>query len=280
MEYSDLLFSNLIVFFPFFSDTIAVILNAGVKMAIIALLALSGLVFYQLRKRMITEFKVRNAEEAAPENEGSAERMQKCKEQLIDSLRQTNTIYSLGITGFLNEDLVSIKNARSLKKDLNRILDKRKDKIFAIAPVFEKKSQSGHFFIQLNDYQNRMNDSLSLLLDPLYEHLNNSHKPFIQSQAEELTYLMNQVSLLLSRTIDLLKTDQFVFSESPVRFHDNLDKTIEKMGVAQIKRIKTNQVNTRNSILFLNVLSETKNMVNHISGMLHSYSNLANVLKN
>jgi hypothetical protein len=55
---------------------------------------------------------------------------------------------------------------------------------------------------------------------------------------------------------------------------------LNNMEVAQIKRIKINQVNTRNSTLFLNILSETKNMLNHAAGLWHAHMKLTTNPKN
>jgi hypothetical protein len=62
--------------------------------------------------------------------------------------------------------------------------------------------------------------------------------------------------------------------ENLAGIRNNIFELLNSMEVAQINRIKTSQVNTRNSILFLNILSETKNMLNHASGLLNSYIKL------
>jgi hypothetical protein len=46
---------------------------------------------------------------------------------------------------------------------------------------------------------------------------------------------------------------------------------LEKMEVAQIKRIKAREVNTRNSVLFFNIITETKNMLLHAINLIKSH---------
>jgi hypothetical protein len=68
-------------------------------------------------------------------------------------------------------------------------------------------------------------------------------------------------------------------NEKPELVQKNLYDLLNSMAVAQIKRIKSSQVNTRNSILFLNIISETKNILNHTTGLFHSYFHLTPDLK-
>lgn len=280
MEYPVLLYSNLYWLLLAVSDITAWSLSAGGKTLIIGLLAFSGLAIYQLSKSFNKKNLFTDTEEYMTENEGIKETLQKCKDQLIDSLQQANIIYTLSLSGFLNENLTTLKDARKVNKFLNRKLDMFNNKIFHIATVFEKNSQTGHYYLQLNDYQIRMVRSLALILDPLYEHLGNSHKPFIKPQAEELSNLMNDVNLFLSRIIYFIKNDHINDTKNLTLFLENLNENLENMGVEQIKRIKTNQINNRNSILFLNILSETKNMLSHTSGLFNSYIHLTTDLIN
>ncbi|MGC9354595.1 MAG: hypothetical protein ACP5D9_12195 [Mariniphaga sp.] len=216
----------------------------------------------------------------APGNEGTKNTLAVCREHLFDSLHQANIIYTLCLTGFLNEDLSTLKEARKLKKLLHKKQEKFSDKIFQTAASFENLAQTGHFYMHLNDYLKRMIGSLTLIFDPLYEHLNNSHKPFIKPQVDELNNLVNDINLLMSRIVYFIKNEQINDSESLTHSLETLNKNLERSGIEQIKRMKKKQVNTRNSILFLNILSETKNMLNNTMGLFQSYFRLATQLKN
>jgi hypothetical protein len=216
----------------------------------------------------------------APEKEGTEDALAICREHLIDSLHQANIIYTLCLTGFLNENLSTLKEAKKLKKLLHKKQDKFSGKTFQTAALFENLSQSGHFYMHLNDYLARMVSSLTLIFDPLYEHLDNTHKPFIKPQVDELNNLVNDVNLLMSQIVFFIKNEQTNDKENMTGSLETLNKNLERSGIEQIKRMKKNQVNTRNSVLFLNVLSETKNMLNNTMGLFQSYIHLATKLKN
>jgi Na+/phosphate symporter len=125
-----------------------------------------------------------------------------------------------------------------------------------------------------------MINSLTLLLNPLFEHLSNSHKPFINVQGDELAKLGKEIENFLDLMAKIINNSVENDKENLAGIRNNIFELLNSMEVAQINRIKTSQVNTRNSILFLNILSETKNMLNHASGLLNSYIKLISGSKN
>jgi hypothetical protein len=249
--------------------------SAG-KFIFLILLAFAGFLAFHTRKY----FRNKNREESEEDLEDPAEIkevekiMKKCIAHLTETLTQTEHLYTHGISSFLDEDLNTLKNCMNLKTDLSNNLIKGKNKAFRTASFFENSLHSGHYYVELKDYQLRIVNAVSLLLQPMYEHLNNSHKPFTKAQKEELTKLGKEVSAFFGLSVSIIKSIRFKQMENLVKIHVEINKLLESLEVAQIKRIKTNQVNTRNSILFLNTLSETKNMLNQSANLLKAYQNL------
>jgi hypothetical protein len=254
-------------------------LTTGGKIGFVALLAFSGLAIFNSRKKFIKKSPFTNPEDTVMENDGVEKIMNKCKKQLLHCLNRCSTIYSSGIKCFTNEDLTGLKNMLLEKDELTNKLQQSKENIYSVAARFENSLHSGHYLIDVKDYQIRMVNSLALLLDPLFEHLSNSHKPFIKTQVEELDMLNRKTAAFWGFTAESIDFDKGK-EENLENIRKDIEEMLNSMEVAQIKRIKTHQVNTRNSILFLNILSETKNMLNHTTGLFHSYIQLTTNLKN
>jgi hypothetical protein len=51
------------------------------------------------------------------------------------------------------------------------------------------------------------------------------------------------------------------------------------MEIAQIKRIKAREINTRNSVLFFNTISETKNMLLHAINLIKAHRDFITATK-
>lgn len=279
MAYYYSLFLNLSGFLCAGSDNMSWLTTGG-KIGFVTLLAFSGLAIFNSKKKISKKNRLTNPEYTLLENDGVEKIMQKCKKQLIRCFNRCGTIYTSGIECFTNEDLTGLKNALREKKELAKQLKRSKETIYSAAARFENSLHSGHYLIELNDYQIRMINSLSLLLNPLYEHLSNSHKPFIKTQQEELDRLNRKISVFFGYMADCIDQSSEKTEENPKNIQKDIEEMLDNMEVAQIKRIKINQVNTRNSILFLNILSETKNMLNHAAGLLHAHMKLTTNPKN
>ena len=52
---------------------------------------------------------------------------------------------------------------------------------------------------------------------------------------------------------------------------DEILETLENFEIMQIRRIKAGEVNTRNSVLFFNIISETKNMLLHSINLIKAH---------
>lgn len=196
-----------------------------------------------------------------------------CRERLVDSFMQIHIIYLAGIRAFLNEDITDMKVALVLKKQLNKNLEKFKKELFTVACELESELHSGHYYIEISDYQNRMVHSVNLLIQPLHEHLNNSHKPFVKSQEEELKSLGQDVNVFFTAAGEQVD-DQFKQMDKLSEMYNQITGVLERMEKAQIQRTKSGQVNTRNSILYLNTLTETENMLNYAMSLLKTCQKL------
>lgn len=253
-------------------------LTTGGKISIIALLAVSGLTIYQSRKSFSKKSQLTDPPGSVSENDSVEKILKKCRQQLIGFLQQSGTVFTTAIESFINENLTGLKKTIAAKDHLKTELEQTKENIFNIATRFENSLQSGHYLIDLNDYQLRMVNSLTLLLDPLLEHLSNSHRPLIKIQGEELKNLNKELETFWELMTDIIDYGHKNKIENLNNIEKNILELLNNMEVAQIKRIKANHVNTRNSVLFLNILSETKNMLNHASGLFNSYINLTTKL--
>ena len=67
-----------------------------------------------------------------------------------------------------------------------------------------------------------------------------------------------------------VKEDKFEKFDELFERRDALLKILVQVEKAQIKRIKNKDVNTRNSVLFFNVITETKNLILNSINLLKS----------
>ena len=210
-------------------------------------------------------------EDVISEKDAVEKVLEKCYKLAVNSIVSANKIFSVAIDSFLNEDRAHLKEGLELKNELNKKSKKQKNKVFSTLSKIEGNVDSGHFYVQFIDYQREMAHSLNFIVEPMYEHLDNQHKPFRKVQGEELTDLINQVDELFNFSLHIIKENNFNKIEELIEKRDAIVDVLGKMEKAQIKRIKAKLVNTKNSILYFNTITETKNMLLHFINLVKSY---------
>jgi phosphate/sulfate permease len=248
---------------------------------IMILIFLSVAIFMVVRTHAIFKRKRANDaiedEDAISEKDGTDKVMEKCKKQVAKSITMANNIYSLSINNFLNEDRPGMKESLGLKDNLNIKSKKQKNKVLNTISKIEEDVDSGHFYVQVVDYQREMAHSLNFLAEPLYEHINNNHKPFIAEQTSELKELRKMIDNFFNFALQIIKDNKFDLITDLIKQRDNILIYLENMEIAQIKRIKSREVNTRNSVLFFNTITETKNMLLHAINLIKSHRDFITV---
>lgn len=197
--------------------------------------------------------------------------IEKTKKQVINTILNANQIYSVSVDGFTKEDRGHLKESLELNKAFQKKVKKSKDKVFTTIQKLQQESMdSGHCFVQIVDYQREISHSITYLIEPLYKHLSNNHKPFIEPQLEELTKLISLVDEFFNLALHIVKEDKYEKFDDILARKDLLTDALTQLEKKQIKRIKSKDVSTRNSLLYFNVIKETKNLILHSINLVKS----------
>jgi len=187
-------------------------------------------------------------------------------------------IYGKMITGLAYEDRANLKECSKKVNKLNIEVKKIKNQVPDMVKILREDSgYSGPFYVQLIDYLREMAHATSFIVDPVYEYIDNNHKAFDPEQIEELNTIQAKLSEFFTR-INAIINDRNYLAEnidSVLEEQEGLLKSIKKFRKVQIRRIKAEKVGTRNSVLFLGVLNETKNLVLYAGNLLKSARDFA-----
>jgi phosphate/sulfate permease len=201
-------------------------------------------------------------EELICEIDDAGKSIEKFKNQVIKTLNASDKIFSNALNSFLNEDIAHIREVMEMTNQLNGKTKKQKNNII---PTISKMKlldvDSGYFYIQMVDYQREIAHSLNFMVQPLKEHMENQHKPFTESQSKEIRQLLNEVREFFKLAIHIIQEGKFDYIDNLVSERIKISDTLYDIEKVQVKRIKTKEVNTRNSLLFFKALAETKNML-------------------
>ena len=186
----------------------------------------------------------------------------KCRSQTVNAIMASNQIFSVALESFFQEDRSHLKEIAVTNKEFNKKSKKLKAKILnTIGRLQQDSIDSGHFYVQVIDYRREMAHSVNYVVEPLVEHLENNHRPFLKEQSDEMTKFLSDADAFFNFALHISKEEKFDKVEELIDKRDDLIEQLIRIEKSQIKRIKAKLVNTRNSILYFKIISETKNLL-------------------
>ena len=245
---------------------VAFLIHWGQIFTVIGLLAVA--VFFFVKSHSLHQRKARAREQAEELIYVSEEIMngenvfKSCNKNVYRSLSSLAILYSNTITGLID---LKRKAARKNMKEidaLNRETKTLKDNIHkTIAKLQEDDIETGHFYVQVLDYLRETAHSLRFISHPVFEYINNNHPELIKEQQAEMMELSLEVNLFFSEIIQIIKKEEYDKLENVFKRQVQLLEKITHIKKIQLKRIRKKEVGTKNSVLYLNTLTETKNLL-------------------
>ena len=162
-----------------------------------------------------------------------------------------------------------MKQTRKEVEELNKKVKKLKNKIHkTITNLREDSIETGHYYVQVLDYLREMAHCLTFMLQTVYEHIDNNHNGLSEEQIAEFNNVSLGVEGLLSGVLEIIKNKDFDSIDNMTTKQLELLSYIGDLNRVQLKRIKKGEAGTKNGILYLGVLSETKNLLLHLINLL------------
>jgi len=177
------------------------------------------------------------------------------------NLTKVGIAYADTIEGLEKEDN---KKLKKINRELDSITSKTKylkDHINIIVDKLREGSEdTAYYFVQVLDFMREMLHSISFISGPAFEHVDNNHKPLIVEQINELKELNSLLNELISLITTSIESGDYSSQDEIQILLAKYIEFIELINKKQIKRIKNAAVGTKNSILFLNIINESKNL--------------------
>jgi Na+/phosphate symporter len=190
---------------------------------------------------------------------------------VIKNLKGVLSDFDKVIKGLEKESIKDLKKAESnvailtqktkyLKNHLDIVVDK----------IGDDGLDAGYFYVQVLDYMREMLHSIEFIVKPALEHVTNNHKPLVKEQTEELKELYNLFKKMIGLIIISVESNDFGTQPEILAIQKEYLKQIDQSTKKQIQRVKSGLVGTRNTILFLNIIHESKNLALQIVNIFKS----------
>ncbi len=231
---------------------------AGIILGVLALIPVIKIIIkYQKREVIIQEV------EEFPESTVKAESVLiKTNQDTSNAIIMVSKAYFLGLNGFHLEDRQQLGEIDAEIEEFNQRMRKLKANIFKIIQKLQQDSiETGHYYVQIIDYLREMAHSIKFVVRPLFEHLENGHRPFSEEQNEELMQFSSQINDFLNYSLYIIKESKFDQIEELIAKRQDINELMRDLERKQIRRIKRKETNSRNSVLFFTLMSESKNLL-------------------
>ena len=208
--------------------------------------------------------KVSEEEDDIDDADANEQIIEKSSKQVVRAIVSSNQILTMGIDGFIKEDLASLKKAQEACSQFSKKAKRNKDKVHStINKIAEKTLDTSHYYVQMIEHQREMAHAVHFMLEPMAKHIKNNHKPFINEQIQTLEKLNTQIDSFFNYVLHAVKEENFDELNNLIKERDGIIELLKRMEKNQIKRIKNKAVNTRNSQLFFKMISEIEQLLLH-----------------
>ena len=178
-------------------------------------------------------------------------------------MMQTATrIYDRTIVAVFKENRKALRDLVRESEDIYR--DSRKLRS-GLMPTLRRLKGAGLelslYYIQMVDYLSEIAEALVHITRPTFEHIDNNHEGLSREQATDLMHINDDVAEIYGSINRILVTNDFSEIDSVLSMREDLFERIAATTKSELVRINEGEGNTKASILYLTILSETRTMV-------------------
>ena len=177
-------------------------------------------------------------------------------------MKVSTQIYDRTLVAVLKEDRKALKE---LVRESKEMYDESHKIKYSLMPALRKMKGSGLelslYYIQVVDYLNEMAKALVHITKPAFEHIDNNHKGLSQEQTDDLMHINDDVAEIYGNINRMITTNDFSDIDTVLMMRDALFERIVLTTKSELKRINAGEGNTKASMFYLTVMSETKAMV-------------------
>ena len=253
---------------------IAMIISTTTIYSIFILIPIAAYFMYRTHvinhKRSAQEVEVKELDIEEIEGEINSKKVfDKCTNNVTKSLSEISGLFTAAISDFHAENRKGLKENVKSAAQVNKRIKKYKNNIYkTVKKLQDSEIDSSLYYVQVIDYLRETAHALTFIVNPCFDHLDNNHKIFSAEQFKDLSILTLHVPKIISKANNAINNSQF----------DKLDELLNEIGAetenlkslrkAQLKRIKKEKSSTQSSMLYLNLLHETQNLILHIGNLL------------
>lgn len=256
---------------------VATIIYFGGTAAIVALI---GLATYSLVRSHLAFRKKSNKQTVSPtvkqlmNTNDSSEALVLFREHTRNELESVLVFagekFDKSVHGFMNENL----------RDLRKVLAAIEEQKFHLRQVKRIGTlgvtqldraiavEKGLYYYQGNDFASEIVFSLRRMTEPCKDHIDNNFKPLNDAQKDEFGKMADEVITFISRCMLEIKRNDYTAFDQIVEKAVSISNALTQLKKNELKRIQGQSGSTKVSMVYLNMIQETQNVVSFTSNLI------------
>ncbi len=195
--------------------------------------------------------------------------LETCNKKLISTFNSLLQYYDNTITGLIELKRKKLKKVVKEVKNLNKeIKSDRNNMHKMISKLQEDDVETGHYYVQVLDYLKEAANCIYHISQPVFEYIDNNHPPLNKEQKSELAEFNNELISFFKESVKLLDEGTFKDLDKLMKKQKTLLENNHKIQKKQFKRLKRKETGTKNSVLYTEIMSETKHLLLHSVNMI------------
>ena len=248
-----------------FAFIISVILDFGGMVALALLIGLAFVMMYRthLIHNRRTEEMIRS--EKIIKDNTQIDRIGifiQCNHSVADACACVADIYEKIIDGWIGEKRKKLKNAwQDTRKFRDEMHEMQANIYYTIKKLqVEESVEGGHHYVQVVEQLRDISEFLNYICQPVYKHVDNNHAPLKSHQVGNIKDFAGGFLSFLDQIRKAVSGRETDHAKVITMSHQLLDLLV-KLKKEHLKMIKSGQTSTKISMLYMDFLSENRNLV-------------------
>lgn len=204
-------------------------------------------------------------------SETSDDVIRSLREEVAHTMIRATKIYDRTLLATMRENRSELQ---AMVKEANSLFYQSRDRKYTLMPTLKRLQNvdiyAAHYYVQVVDYLNEVTKALLHIARPAFDHIDNCHEGLSSEETRDLMAINDEVEMINRRITTMLVEGDFSEIETVLVMRDGLFERIAEVMLLELSRIDASKTNTRASMLYLTILSETKNMVLQSRNLLKS----------
>jgi len=199
-----------------------------------------------------------------------------CNLRASDTFHLISDLYSTTVEALTSEDRKALKQANKKAQTFNAKVKLVKDNIKnVISRIDEDSFSSAQHYTLLLDYMREIGRSLTFITEPAFVHVDNNHKPMGEFQSSHLKEISGLIERFSSTAVEIITEKSYGKIDELLALEDQMLTKMDGYVRSQIKRLKKHKSGTKNTKLFLDMLSQTKMLSYNMVSLIKSQRDLS-----